>query len=105
MDNATTIVLAIIGSGAFSTVVNAICNYYSDKRKDKDGVQSAIRLLLKDQLRYLCMRCIKQSWIYEDELDDLITMHRVYHDGLGGNGYLDTLLGKVKALEVRRREA
>ena len=31
MDNATTIVLAIIGSGAFSTVVNAICNYYSDK--------------------------------------------------------------------------
>ena len=51
------------------------------------------------------MRCIKQSWIYEDELDDLITMHRVYHDGLGGNGYLDTLLGKVKALEVRRREA
>lgn len=103
MDNVTTVVLAIIGSGAFSTVVNAICNHYSDKKKDKDGVQSALRLLMKDRLRYLCMHYVELGWIYEDELDDLIAMHRVYHDGLGGNGYLDTLLGKVKALEVRGR--
>ena len=35
-----------------------------------------------------------------EELEDLIAMHRVYHETLRGNGFLDALMEKVKALPV-----
>ena len=100
-DNIVTIVVAILGSGAFSTLVSAIVNDRAKKRESASGEQAALRLLMKDRLRFLCVRYIHQGWIYEDELEDLIEMHGVYHNQLKGNGYLDTLMGKVKALEVR----
>lgn len=101
VDNIMTIVLAIVGSGAFSTLVSAIVNDRAKKRESASGEQAALRLLMKDRLRFLCVHYIQQGWIYEDELEDLIEMHAVYHDQLKGNGYLDTLMAKIEAMEVR----
>lgn len=95
------IIIAIIGSGLLSTLINQICGLIQRRAEEKTGTSSALRLILKDRLRFLCMHYIQQGWIYEDELEDIITMHKCYHDDLKGNGYLDTLMGKVKSLEVR----
>lgn len=96
-----TIVIAILGSSLLSTIINQICNFIQRRADEKSGVKQALRLVLKDRLRQLCVHYIQQGWIYEDELEDIITMHKCYHDELNGNGYLDTMMSKVKALEIR----
>ena len=97
----TAIIVAIIGSGLLSTIVNRIFSALDRRREQKSGVTHGIRLVLKDRLRFLCVRYIEQGWIYEDELEDLISMHSCYHEVLGGNGYLDELMGRVKALPIK----
>lgn len=97
----TAIIVAIIGSGLLSTIVNRIFSAIDKRQEQKSGVTHGIRLVLKDRLRFLCVRYIEQGWIYEDELEDLASMHQCYHDTLKGNGYLDDLMKRVKALDIK----
>lgn len=102
MNDATlTIIVAIIGSGALSTFISQICSLMQKRAERKSGASEGLRLIMKDKIRILCVHYIEQGWIYEDELEDLMAMHSCYHDKLKGNGYLDVLMGKVKALEIR----
>ena len=71
------------------------------KKEENDGVQEGMRLMMKDRLRFLCVSYIQQGWIYEDELDDLIAMHKCYHNELHSNGFLDKLMERVNNLEIR----
>lgn len=95
------IVIALIGSGLLTTIINQFCNWRIRVSEAKNGTNKGLRLILKDRLRFLCMRYIEQGWIYEDELDDLISMHDCYHNALHGNGYLDELMSRVKKLEIK----
>ena len=95
--DATSIIVAIIGSGLLSTIINRIFDYF-DKR---NGTQNAITVILKDRIRYLCTKFIEQGWIYEDELEDLVKMHDCYQHVLKSNGYLDNLMHRVQNLEIR----
>ena len=95
------IITAIIGSGVISTIINQICYVINQRRDEKNGIKGGLRIVLKDRLRFLCTHYIAQGWIYEDELEDLVQMHDSYHGGLGGNGYLDDLMNRVKNLEIR----
>lgn len=97
----TAIIIAILGSGLLSTIVNQVCNAINRKAEARNGVQQGLRLVLKDRLRFLCIRYIEQGWIYEDELEDLIAMHDCYHSTLQGNGYLDELMTRAKKLEIK----
>lgn len=97
---ASEIIIAIISSGLLSTIVTQIITAINKRKEQKSGVNQAMRLVLKDRLRQLCEQYITQQWIYSDELDDIIAMHKCYHDQLNGNGYLDVLMDKVKALPV-----
>lgn len=95
------IVIALIGSGLLSTIITQVCNIINKRAEAKSGVTHGVRLILKDRLRFLCVRYLEQGWIYEDELEDLISMHTCYHDTLKGNGYLDELMRRVKNLPVK----
>ena len=53
-------------------------------------------LIKKDGKSYLA-----RGSITSEELEDLIDSHRVYHDVLKGNGFLDSLMDKVKRLPVK----
>ena len=101
MENLVTIIVAIIGTGIFNTLINYAISSHEKKKEKESGVQKASRLLMKTQLRSLCMHYIQQGWIYQDELEDIITMHSCYHDDLNGNGFLNKLMTKVNELEVR----
>lgn len=100
-EGVVTIVVAIIGSGLFNVIVSQLFAIREKKKCDYADVKKAARLLMKTELRDLCERYIAQGWIYEDELDDIIAMHNCYHDDLNGNGFLDTLMKRVKDLEIR----
>lgn len=94
------IIIAMISSGLLSTIVTQVIAAINKRKESKSGANQAMRLVLKDRLRRLCVHYIEQQWIYADELDDLLAMHKCYHDSLKGNGYLDTLIDKVKALPI-----
>ena len=96
-----TIIVAIIGSGVLNTLITAAMTEREKKKNENCEVQNAIRLVMKDRLRFLCSHYIDQGWIYEDELEDLISMHNCYHNDLKGNGYLDELMKRVKNLEIK----
>lgn len=97
----TAVIVAIIGSGALSTLISQLCQWLTRRQDAKSGQSAALRLVLKDRLRFLCGHYIQQGWIYSDELEDIIRMHQCYHDALSGNGYLDELMRRVRALEIR----
>ncbi len=65
------------------------------------GLTVAMRMLMYDRIKHLGNSYLKRGYISSEELADLIEMHRVYHDTLKGNGFLDTLMEKVKALPVK----
>lgn len=97
----TQIIIAVISSGLLTTIINRIFNFIDRRAELRSGVTHGLRLVLKDRLRFLCTRYIEQGWIYEDELEDLISMHSAYHDTLKGNGYLEELMKRVNALPIK----
>lgn len=94
------IVIAIISSGVLSTLVSCLFNYFSKKKSLDDGVRAGVRTLLYDRIKTRGNRYISEGQIDSEELQDLINMHKIYHTDLGGNGYLDTLMEKVRSLPV-----
>lgn len=96
-----TIMVAIIGSGVLNTLLNYYIRIREKEQDNKSDMQQALRLMMKDRLRFLCTHYILQEWIYEDELEDILAMHECYHDDLKGNGYLDELIKRVRKLDIR----
>lgn len=75
-------------------------------RELKEMVQVLVvadRAILYDRIKHLGRSYIARGYATIEELEDLDRMHAVYHDKdkLGGNGFLDNLMGAVHALEIR----
>ena len=98
------IFIAVIGSGALSAVISGVFTLMRDRRAKKDGVRAGVRQLLYDKIKCLCKKYIEDNEISAEDLEDLIDMHRIYHDELSGNGYLDHLTEEVKKLKIAPRQ-
>lgn len=61
----------------------------------------ADRTILYDRIKHLAKAYIKRGWISVEEFEDLKRMHKVYHDELEGNGFLDDLMSAVAKLEKK----
>lgn len=70
-------------------------------RKLVDSLIVADRTILYDRIKHLAKSYIKRGWITVEEYEDLKRMHKVYHDDLGGNGFLDEIMKEVSKLEIR----
>lgn len=101
MDKA--IVVAIISSGALSTLISGLFNLWQMRKKKQDGVREGIKILLYDRIKHLGKAYIERGYVTSDELEDLTTMHEIYHDpdGLNGNGFLDAIMRNVKSLPIK----
>lgn len=53
-----------------------------------------------DRIKYLCKAHLDRGYIATNDLEDLERMHKIYHDDLKGNGFLDDLMNNVKKLPV-----
>ena len=60
----------------------------------------ADRTILYDRIKHLGKSYIERGYVTVEELEDLTTMHSVYHDPdkLNGNGFLDNLMKDVNHL-------
>lgn len=63
----------------------------------------ADRTILADRIKHLGKSYIARGYVTLEELEDLTTMHSVYHDEdkLNGNGFLDDIMEAVRHLEKR----
>lgn len=66
-----------------------------------DALMVADRTILYDRIKHLAKSYLKREYITVEEYEDLKAMHKVYHDELGGNGFLDAIMQRVANLEVR----
>jgi hypothetical protein len=66
-----------------------------------NSLMVADRTILYDRIKHLAKAYIRRGWIYMEEYEDLDRMHKVYHDELEGNGFLDTVMTEVRKLEKR----
>ena len=98
-----TIIIAIISSGALSTLISALFNMWQTRRKKQDGVRDGIKILLYDRIKHLGKKYIERGYVTAEELEDLTTMHSIYHDPewLNGNGFLDALMNNVSKLPLK----
>lgn len=97
------IIIAIISSGALSTLISALFNLWQQRKKRQDGVREGIKILLYDRIKHLGKQYIARGYISAEELEDLTTMHNIYHDpyGLNGNGFLDAIMENVRKLPIK----
>ena len=66
------------------------------------NLKEADKLIMLDRIKYLCRSYLDHGEIEFSDLDDLIAMHSCYHDLLGANGNLDTLMELVKELPIKK---
>ena len=97
-DASVTLIAAILGSGALSAAISGIFTIITNRSKKKDGIRDGLKCLMYDRVNFLGNKHIENGFISEEDRHILIDMWKVYHDGLGGNGYLDDLMNRVKAL-------
>lgn len=94
------ILIAAFSSSVLTAVITGIFNLISQRKKKDNGVQAGIRIVLYDRIKYLGRRYIENNCIMPEDLEDILEMHRIYHDDLDGNGYLDSVMCRVKALPI-----
>ena len=66
-----------------------------------NALMVADRTILYDRIKHLAKSYIKRGWISVEEYEDFDRMHKVYHDDLKGNGFLDNIMAEVNKLEKR----
>jgi len=62
----------------------------------------ALKFILYDRIRYLGQEYLFKGEISFDDRRILNDMHKSYHNGLGGNGDLDTLMKAVNELPLKK---
>lgn len=70
--------------------------------KTVESLKAADKLIMLDRIKYLCRYYLDHGEVEFSDLTDLIEMHSCYHDLLGGNGNLDTLMELVKELPIKK---
>ena len=94
------IALAIIGSSAFTALVSGIVTYITTKRNAERGMEKAVQLLLLGEIKRQGKQFLKDGRISAEELEEFNAMYACYHNDLGGNGFADTIVEKVKKLPI-----
>lgn len=106
-----TTLLAIIGSGALAAVVSGVFNLIVQRNAQKLAVKKeldcfqkgsveALRYLLFDNIKCHGETYIKAGKITGERYKDLKDAHKIYHDSLNGNGYLDRIISEVEKLDI-----
>ena len=73
----------------------------SETAKMVNNLREAQKCILLDRIIHLGQNYIKDGVIDFDDRRRLRTMHKAYHDGLGGNGDADAIMKAVDALPLK----
>lgn len=115
----TAILVAIIGGLLGGSAVAALItqigesarqkrkrNYEEDDEENKDitALKVGLKWVIYDRIRFLGQSYIAQGEIDFDDRRILNEMHSCYHNGLNGNGDLDSLMNQVNILPLKSKD-
>ena len=124
MDNLSAFIVGAGGAAVVKGLFDLVHWFLNRKAKKEDAAEEkeqldakelmrrmdvlflADRTILYDRIKHLGKSYIDRGWLTVEELEDLKTMHEVYHDPdkLNGNGCLDDLMYTVThTLEIRAK--
>lgn len=89
------IILAFIGGGAFTAIIEIIRNTV----EKKSAKNVALQFLLLQYIREEAQKHLDENKISSDDLKMWLEMHKTYKR-LGGNGFADELLNKITRLPL-----
>lgn len=93
-----TVILAIIGSGALSTIISAIITAIGNR----NGIKSKVRKIEKDSVRTQLLLMMSD---YPDETQEILTIAEYYFKTLKANWYMTTMFSKwLKKKEIEKPE-
>ncbi len=92
------ILIAVLSSGFLSTALTLLVTHWKGRRRQEGGIHGGVQQLLYDRIKYLCKSHLERGYISVADLEDLERMHKIYHDALKGNGFLDGLMERVRRL-------
>lgn len=106
------IIIAVLGGSALAALINQIGEYVRQRRKHKDAtddkedsdmkaLKEGMKYVLYDRIRWLGQAYIAKGEVDFDDRRVLHSMHNVYHNLLGGNGDLDSLMQEVNELPLK----
>jgi len=105
VDSLIAIISGGVGAAIVSVVGSLLLARQAQRIKSEDtesadvkALKEGITWLMYDRILYLSKHYVAAGQISWEDLRILTEMHRVYHDRLGGNGYLDEIMRDVKAL-------
>lgn len=101
-DFTKTLIIAIVGSGAFCAIINNLFDMSKKKSSKEDAKDRAIMFLLASAIRTECQEHINTGEIHCEDLERLEKAWAIYHNELGGNGFLDTYMKEVRGLSKTR---
>lgn len=124
MEEWVKILLGFLGGGVGVALINALHNRADFKRRRKAekedreelnveqeirelkqqlaAIRDGMKFVLYDRIRFLGQAYIAAGEIDFDDRRILNAMHKVYHNGLDGNGDLDGLMGEVNHLPLKK---
>lgn len=86
-----TIVLAVLGSTALSSLIQFLIKRYDDKKNSKENIREKLSTLEKDTLRTQMLLLILMK---PEEEQEILTIGEHYFKELKGNWYMTSIFNK-----------
>lgn len=99
MDNS--ILLAILGSGAFSALIGSITTYFIEKAKQKDNKNDMLLLMCASELTMLGESAIRDGYIAFAKARLFKSLYENYKKMPNADGYVDLINQKVSQLPLQ----
>lgn len=96
------VALAILGSSAFTLVVNAIIDAIKEKKGKKKHEREAVKLALLFCLQSYGEKLLRKDSIEEIDVRQFDDMYKEYK-ALDGDGYADKIKQEVDKLPIKRK--
>lgn len=105
------VIVLILSSSAVSALITGgfgLVNRRLDKKEKKSKTEAALMIgmqeLLCDRIKERGAQYIKRGSIELDEFNDIQRMNEVYHDKLGGNGFVAKIMQEVNDLPIKEKK-
>lgn len=84
----------------FFKVYGPLRSWINTNKQFTEAQKKANILSLRYIITQACLRALKDGYIYDDDLEDLLNMYELYKFN-GGNSYVTSLINKVDKLDVK----
>lgn len=97
----TEIIVAIIGSGALSTLISLLVGRRNEKKDEARTVEDALQCLCLGEIRRSGEKHIARGQIAPDDYQEFVDLYDVYKR-LGGNGYAERIKDAIDELPLTK---